>query len=455
MDRSKQLGEGHINSLLLKFSIPAIIGMIVNALYNVVDSIFIGRGVGDLGLTAVNTAFPIAIIIMAFGMLVGIGSAALISIRLGQGNKKSAEKILGNAFTLTVIISILISFFGLIFLKPALILFGSDESTLNFGMQYMRIILAGCILQNIGFGLNSIIRSEGNPKIAMLTMLIGAITNMILDPIFIFWFHLGVQGAAIATIISQGLNTIWVLYYFLGKNSVLKLKKKNMMLSKDIIRSILAIGMAPFAMQIASSIVNALFNIQLKRFSGVLAIGAMGIIMKITMFILMPIFGINQGSQPIIGYNYGAEKYDRVKHTLKSAIGIASIIAITGFVLIEAFPKYLIQIFVNSDSKLLPIGSVGIRIFLCMLPIIGFQIVSSNYFQAIGKAKTAIFLSLSRQVIILIPALLILPHFLGVTGVWICAPVSDFLASILTAVFIFKDIKRISNLNKKSSAVAE
>jgi putative MATE family efflux protein len=445
LDRSKQLGEENIGKLLMKFSIPAIVGMLVNALYNIVDRIFIGR-VDTLALSGVTITFPISIIIMAFGMLVGIGAAALISIRLGQQKKEAAEHILGNAFTLIIIISLIVTILGLVFLQPMLLIFGASKATLPYAKQYITIILIGTVFQSIGFGLNNIIRAEGNPRIAMFTMLIGGILNTILDPIFIFVFHMGTRGAAIATVISQIVNTIWVLYYFIGGKSVLKICYKNLKLDMKVVKSIFAIGMSPFSMQLAASLVTIISNKSLVKYGSDVSLGAMGAIMSIAMLVLMPIFGINQGCQPIIGYNYGAKRYDRVKHALKLAILAATAITTTGFIIIQLFPEQLINIFSN-DPALIAVGAQGIRIHLFMLPVIGFQIVSSNYFQAVGKAKISIFLGLSRQVIILIPLLFILPRFFDLNGVWASSPSSDAISSILTAVFLFVEIRHLNKLH--------
>jgi putative MATE family efflux protein len=451
LDRSKQLGEEKIGKLLMKFSIPAIVGMLVNALYNVVDRIFIGQ-VDTLALSGVTITFPISIIIMAFGMLVGIGAAALISIRLGQKKKEEAEHILGNAFALIIIISLIVTTLGLIFLEPMLLKFGASTDTMPYAKQYITIILIGTVFQSVGFGLNNIIRAEGNPRIAMFTMLIGGVLNTILDPIFIFVFHMGTRGAAVATVISQIVNTIWVLYYFLGGKSVLKILYKNLRLDAKVVKNIFAIGMSPFSMQIAASIVTIISNKSLVKYGGDVSLGAMGAIMSIAMLVLMPVFGINQGCQPIIGYNYGAKRYDRVKHALKLAIIAATTITTTGFIIIQLFPEQLISIFSN-DPALIEVGSRGIKIYLFMLPVIGFQIVSSNYFQAIGKAKISIFLGLSRQVILLIPLLLILPIFFELNGVWASAPSSDIISSILTAVFLFVEIRHLNKLHGEDKDV--
>ena len=447
VDRSKQLGEEKVSTLLFKFSLPAIVGMLVNALYNMVDRIFIGRGVGALAISGLAVGFPLSIINMAFGMLVGIGASTMISIKLGARKKDEAEKILGNGLILIILISIGLSILGLIFLDPILRLFGASSETLPYARDYMKYIIWGAVLQNIGFSMNNVIRAEGNPKIAMGTMLIGAIINTILDPIFIFVFHMGIKGAAIATIFAQAVSSVWVLYYFFSGRSTLKIKKENLKLEKDTIKMIMSIGISPFAMQLASSLVNTIFNKNLLTYGGDLAVGAMGIVNSISMLFFMPMFGINQGMQPIIGYNYGSKQYKRVIDTLKLAIKSAVVIATIGFIVVEVFPNALIKIF-NKDEQLVEIGVHGIRIFLSMLPIIGFQIVSSNYFQAVGKAKTAIFLSLLRQVILLIPMLLILPSIFGLNGVWIVGPVSDALAAILTFFFISKDMREIVKLEK-------
>jgi len=444
MERSKQLGEESVGKLLVKFSLPAIIGMLVNALYNIIDRIFIGRGVGSLALSGLAAGFPISNIIMAFGMLVGIGSSAMISIKLGQNNKKAAERILGNALTLDIILSVLVTTIGLLFLDDLLLMFGASTETLGYARDYMKFILAGVVLQNIGFGLNNIIRASGSPRIAMATMLIGAIINTVLDPIFIFVLNMGVQGAALATIISQGISSVWVLLYFSSNRSTLRFKKENFKLKIETIKHILAIGMSPFAMQIAASVVTTIYNKSLLTYGGDLAVGAMGIINSVIMLFFMPIFGINQGVQPIIGYNYGAKNYDRVKQALKLATIAAVVIATIGFIAIQAFPRQFISLFNKNDAELIAIGSRGIRIDMIFLPIIGFQVVSSNYFQAIGKAKISMVLSLSRQVLILIPILLIMPPIFKLDGVWASAPISDLFSATLTGILLYKDIKSLN-----------
>lgn len=455
MDHSKQLGEEKVSKLLLKFSIPAIVGMLVNALYNVVDRIFIGNGVGSLGIAGITIGFPIMLVIMAFGMLIGIGANSLISIRLGEKRKEEAERILGNAMTLLISIAVIISAIGLIFLEPLLRTFGASEAVLPYAKDYLSIILWGTVAQTIGFGMNNFIRAEGNPQIAMFTMLIGAILNTILDPIFIFVFGWGIKGAAIATVLSQVVSAVWVLYHFLGGKSTLKVYQRNLKLHMPIVVKIISLGTAPFLMQLAASLLNAIMNKSLTAYGGDIAVSGMGVVMSITMLILMPIFGINQGVQPIIGYNYGALKFDRVKKALKLAIIAATTVATIGFIATRVFPTQLVALFNREDESLLVFGTRAIRIFLIFLPIIGFQIVSANYFQAVGKPKHASFLSLSRQVLILIPALLILPRFYGLDGVLMAGPLADLTSSIITGIFLIIEMKHLDVRHLESQVQGE
>jgi len=449
MNQTSALGTERIGKLLFKFSIPAITGMIVNALYNIVDRIYIGhiKGVGSYALSGLAITFPISVIIMAFGMLVGIGASAVISIKLGEKNKETADDILGNALVLITIISLVLGLLGILFLNKLLILFGASESSIPYAKAYIQIILMGAVFQNIGFGINNIIRAEGNPKMAMLTMVFGAIINIILDPILIFGFNMGIEGAAIATIISQAFNTLWVLNYFTSKKSgsVLKIKKTNLKLHKYIIMDIFAIGMAPFSMQIASSLVVILYNQGLYAYGGDIAIAAMGILNSISMLIFMPMIGISQGIQPIIGFNYGAKLYPRVIRILKLAIFAGTVIAIIGFVIVQLFARPLISVFVGNNHDLIKLGARGLRIDLIFLPILGFQILGASYFQAINEAKTSMILSILRQVIVLIPLILILPIFFELDGLWLSQPFADLIATALTAFFLYRSINKFNS----------
>lgn len=453
MNERDQLRTQPIGSLLLKFSIPAIVGMLVNAMYNVVDRMYVGW-LGPLAMTGIGLNLPFMTLLMAFGMLVGIGAAANISIKLGQRKVDEAEHILGNAVSLLLILMTVIMVVGLMFKVPLLYLFGASDATIGYADDYITIILLGSIFQGVGFGVNNIIRAEGSPKIAMYTMLLGAITNIVLDPIFIFTLGMGIKGAAIATVISQIVTAVWVMRYFLSGKSKLKFRVKNLKVDWHMTMGIFAIGVSPFSMQVAASIVSIISNNALKTTGGDIAIGAMTVINAIAIFFMMPIFGINQGSQPIIGFNYGAKEYARVKEALKKAAIAATTISTVGFIVTQLFTVQLIKIF-NSDPQLIETASFGMRIFLCMLPLIGFQIVSANYFQAVGKAPKAMFLSLLRQVIVLIPMLLILPKFLGLTGVWLAGPIADFSASVVTAVFLFIEMRHLEDQHEIGLASEE
>lgn len=447
MDRSKQLGEERISKLIIKFSIPAIIGMLVNALYNVIDRIYIGHGVGSLGIGGITVSFPIMLILMAFSMLIGVGANSLVAIRLGQDRKEEAEGIFGNAFVLLVISSLALTIIGLIFMEPFFKLMGTSDQILPYALDYMRIILLGSVFQSIGMGMNNFIRSEGSPKTAMNTMLIGAITNIILDPIFIFVFKLGMKGAAIATIISQAVSAIWVLSYFIGGKSFLKIKLSSMKLRFDYVSKFLALGAAPFAMQVASSVLNFIMNKGLNTYGGDVAVSGMGIVNSVVTLLIMPIFGINQGMQPIIGYNYGARKFDRVKQAYRMGVLFATVIVVIGWVATRLFPEQLVYLFNKEDPDLISFGVKAIKRNLVFLPVIGFQIVSSNYFQAIGKPKHSALLGLSRQVLILIPALIILPKFFGLDGLISAGPLADITSTLLTGIFIILEMRKLDNLH--------
>ena len=448
MNRSQQLGEEKIGKLLLKFSIPAIIGMLVNGLYNIVDRIFVGRGVGSLALSGIAISFPITLAIMAFGMLIGIGATAVISIRLGQQKREEAERIVGNAFVLLVGISLLITFLGYLFMDPLLVGLGASAEVLPYAKQYISVLLAGAVFQSVGFGMNNFIRAEGNPKIAMYTMILGAVLNTILNPIFIFGMHLGVAGSALATVMSQFVTSVWVMYYFLGNRAMLKLRLRNFKLEWMLVKAILAIGLSPFSMQIVGSFVTVFLNKSLAIYGGDVSIAAMGIITSIAMLIFMPIFGIGQGSQPILGYNYGARNYDRVKQTLKlTVIGATGVMSL-GFLMVEFFPIALMSLF-STDPELIRIGANGMRIYLVMLPIIGFQVTVVGYFQATGKPRKSLFLSLARQLIFLVPMIWILPRFFGLKGVWLASPVADFASAAVTALWLYQDLKQLGQTHQE------
>ena len=447
LKHQEELATKPVYRLLIQYSIPAIVGMIVNALYNVVDRIFIGNipEVGSLAITGVGITLPITTIILACGMLVGVGSTANISIKLGQGERENAERLIGNNITLSTIIALALTVLGLVFKTPILNLFGASSSTLPYADRYITVILYGTIFNVMGYSLNSNIRADVNPKMAALTMVVGCIINIILDPIFIFGLGWGIQGAAIATVISQATTAIWVLLYFVMGKSRLTFKSKFLKLESNLVKSILAIGSAPFAMQLAASLVQVVSNNTLKAYGGDLAIGAFATISSISMMFLMPIFGINQGAQPIIGYNYGAREYHRANQTFLYSVLMASAFLTIGFIVIEFFPEMMISLF-NRDQELMAITVKGIRIYLFMFPFVSISIIGSTYFQSIGKARIAMILSLLRQLILLVPLLLVLPPFLGLDGVWLAQPISDTLAISITLYFLVKQFKKMKRL---------
>lgn len=453
MSNQKHLGDAPIGKLLLQYSIPAIIGMVVNALYNIVDRMFIGNipDIGSLAITGVGITMPIMTIVLAFGMLIGIGTTANISLNLGKGNRTTAEKLLGNAFTLSIIVGLAIAITGTIFANPILNLFGASENTLFYAKEYIGIILLGCTFNILSFALNSTVRADGNPKMSSITMVIGCGANIILDYLFIFVLNLGVKGAALATIISQAITFFIILYYYTAGNSNLKLKIENFKLKKHLVTMTFAIGIAPFATQIATSLVQVIANNALKTYGSDLAIGAMTVISSLNIIFMMPIFGINQGCQPIIGFNYGAKKYERAKEAFKYATIAACVICIIGFVSIQCFPTQIISLF-NSDPELTTLAIKGIRIYLLMMPVVGINIVATSYYQSIGKAKISMFVSLLRQVILLIPFTIILPKFIGLDGVWAAGACADSLSVIITLILLKKEFKQLNKMQLEKIA---
>lgn len=453
MSNQKHLGDAPIGKLLLQYSIPAIIGMVVNALYNIVDRMFIGNipDIGSLAITGVGITMPIMTIVLAFGMLIGIGTTANISLNLGKGNRTTAEKLLGNAFTLSIIVGLAIAITGTIFTNPILNLFGASENTLFYAKEYIGIILLGCTFNILSFALNSTVRADGNPKMSSITMVIGCGANIILDYLFIFVLNLGVKGAALATIISQAITFFIILYYYTAGNSNLKLKIENFKLKKHLVTMTFAIGIAPFATQIANSLVQVIANNALKTYGSDLAIGAMTVISSLNIIFMMPIFGINQGCQPIIGFNYGAKKYERAKEAFKYATIAACVICIIGFISIQCFPTQIISLF-NNDPELTTLAIKGIRIYLLMMPVVGINIVATSYYQSIGKAKISMFVSLLRQVILLIPFTIILPKFIGLDGVWAAGACADSLSVIITLILLKKEFKQLDKMQLEKTA---
>ena len=446
--RERKLAEAPILGLVFSYSLPAIIGMLVNALYNVVDRYWIGQMNNVDAMSGIGLTLPISTILLGFMQLVGVGATASISIRLGQRRREDAERILANGLTLCLIIGGGLSAAILLFLDPILVTFGASAATLPYARAYARIIVLGNIINTTGFAMNHTIRGGGNPRRSASTQLLGAALNMVLDPLMIFGFHWGVEGAAIATVLSQFISAVWVLSYYLFRSkSIVRLRFSLMRLRGDAVRQILSIGVSPFVMQIAASLVTVVANRTLRDYGGDIAIGAMTVINSVGILFMMPLFGLNQGLQPILGFNYGARQFDRVKSTWRCGVLIASGVVVTGFLVVQLFPAWIIRQFIQ-DPGLIAVGTTGIRTFLAMLPLLGFQIISTTYFQSIGKARIAILASLLRQVILLLPLYLVLPQFFGLNGVWFAGPTADLLSTGVVAILITREMMRLQKIRQ-------
>jgi putative MATE family efflux protein len=450
-----RIGTDPIGRLLLDFSIPAIIGMMVNAIYNIVDRIYLGQGVDPLAIAGVGIVMPLMMIIQAVSMLVGIGANSLFAIRLGEGRSDEVEKIMGHAISFLFLLPAVCITICIIFIEPILrdIMKVSDQ-IFPYAYSYLRIILYGSIFAAMSPGLTHFIRSDGHPKTSMLVQIVGAATNIILDPIFIFTFNLGVAGAAWATIISQFVSFIFVMGYFSSKWTRLRFRIKFMKLNAKLVISICAIGFAPFAMQFAMSLVGILQNAVILQFGGDEALTAMTIFFSVLTVFIMPLLGIGQGAQPIIGYNYGAKNYERVKKCFKYSFLACTCVLTAGFAITQIAPGFCFSLFSRDTGHLRELGMLTIRICTCMFPIVGMQIMGGQFFQAIGKPVQSTILSLSRQIIFFIPSLLLLPSlfnaigFPPIYGVYWTFPISDTFSTILSGTFILKQFSNWKKLGK-------
>ena len=425
-----ELGTERIRKLLVQYAVPAIIAMTASSLYNMVDSIFIGHGVGALAISGLALTFPLMNLAAAFGSLVGVGAATLVSMRLGQRDYETAQRILGNVVVLNLIIGISFGLLTLVFLDPILYFFGASDATIGYAREYMSVILWGNVVTHMYLGLNAVLRAAGHPRKAMYATILTVTINAILDPLFIFGFGWGIRGAAIATVLAQILALVWQFRIFSDRNELLHFRRGIYRLKGKIVRNVLAIGMSPFLMNLAACFIVILINKGLKEYGGDLNIGAYGIVNRLGFFFVMIVMGINQGMQPIAGYNYGARQFDRVDRVLKLTIIGATCVTTLGFLIGELAPRLAVSVFTD-DPELVRLSAEGMRIVFFCFPIIGFQMVTTNFFQSIGMASKAIFLSISRQVLVLIPCLLILPRFYGQLGVGISMPISDLIASLI------------------------
>lgn len=439
------LGTKTIGQLLVQYSLPAIIASLATSLYNIVDSIFIGRGVGAMAISGLAITFPLMNLVIGFCTLIAVGGATISSIFLGQKNLKRATDVVNNVLVLCLIHSVVFGSTTLIFLDPILIFFGATSETIDYAREFMRIILYGTPISYIFIGLNNLMRATGYPKKAMISALLSVLVNVIFAPIFIFVFDWGIAGAAFATICGQFSAFIWVLIHFLSKKSYVHFEWRDRFFSPDLIRRIYAIGLSPFLMNCCACLVVVFINKALLAYAydlGNVAVGAYGIVNRTTMFFVMIVFGVTQGMQPILGYNYGASNWPRVKETLVKGVLIGTGISTVGWILTESFPDVISSMF-TTDRTMIDIAREGFRIYFIVYPVVGAQIVIQNYFQSIGKPKLSIFLSLTRQLIFLLPLLWILPPHFGVDGVWASMAGSDFLAFVLALITVLITSPRI------------
>lgn len=454
-NKNVNLGEGSISRLLISLAVPAIIAQIVNLLYNIVDRIFIGRiANGEVAMAGIGVAMPIIIIISAFSVLIGSGGAPLTAIKMGEKNNHEAEKIMSNSFAMLIIIGTILTVFFLIFKEPLLWAFGASEQTIKYALDYLSIYVIGTLFVQIALGMNTFINTQGFARIGMFTVLIGAIINIILDPIFIFTFHMGVKGAALASITAQCISALFVLNFLFGKKSILKIRKKYLKLDKKIVGSILALGVSPFIIQATESLVLISLNNQLSRFGGDLAIGAMTIMSSMMQIILMPLMGLTQGAQPIISYNFGAKNLDRVKKTFKLLLITCLSYSTLMVSLLMLFPSFFVSIF-NNKPELMEITIWAMKIYFAGMFIFGIQIACQQTFLALGNAKTSLILALLRKIVLLIPLIFILPNFVSnqLFGVLLAEPVADIIACCTTLIMFIKFYK--NTLSNTSNTIEE
>lgn len=436
-----------VGKLLMQYSLPAIIAMTASSLYNMVDSIFIGQGVGPMAISGLALTFPFMNLGAAFGAGVGVGASTCISVKLGQKDYATAQRVLGNTVTLNIIIGLAFSIVSLLFLDPILYFFGASEQTLPYARDYMVIVLLGNVFSHMYFGMNAVLRASGKPRQAMYATIFTVVLNTILDPIFIYPMQLGIKGAAYATILSPMLALVWQMRIFSNKNELLHLRKGIYRLKKNIVENILAIGLSPFSMNVCACIVVIFINKGLLEYSGDLAVGAYGIANKVCFIFVMVNMGLTQGMQPIAGYNYGAMKLDRLMKVLNLAVVAGTCITTVGFLVAEFIPEECARLF-TTDEQLIALSVNGLRIMMAAFVFVGSQMVIANFFQSIGKAKVSMFLSLSRQMIFLLPMLLLLPHFMGVDGIWWAMPISDLIAECVAVALMAAYMKKFKEQHK-------
>ena len=440
-----ELGTEKIGKLLKQYALPAIIAQTASSLYNMVDSIFIGQGVGPLAISGLAVTFPLMNLSTAFGTLVGAGAATMLSVLLGQKNYKAANKVLGNVVSLNIIIGLVFMAISLIFIDPILYFFGASENTLPYAKEYISIILIGNVVTHLYFGLNAAMRSSGNPKKAMGLTIFTVVFNTILDPIFIFVLDMGIAGAAWATVIAQTIAMLVVLHHFNDKTRPFHFEKGILRLDMRVAKDSLSIGMGPFLMNAAACLVTLFINQQLRKYSGDLGIGAYGICNRFIFMFIMICMGLNQGMQPIAGYNYGARQYSRVKEVFWKTAKLAMVMTTLCFIFGMFFPETAVGIFTH-DKELVELSAKALRLNVLVFPIVGFQMIATNFFQSLGMVRKSVILSLSRQILFLLPLLYVLPLWFGANGVWMSFPISDALATLLTVFMLGRLFKKFSQL---------
>lgn len=442
-----ELGTKPVGRLLMQYAMPAIIAMTASSLYNMVDSIFIGQGVGPMAISGLALTFPFMNLSAAFGAAVGVGASTCISVKLGQRDYSTAQNILGNTITLNLIIGVLFSIVSLLFLDTILYFFGASDQTIPYARDYMVIILLGNVFSHMYFGMNAVLRAAGKPRHAMYATMFTVIMNTMLDPLFIYTLGLGISGAAYATILSQMIALTWQIWLFADRSQLLHLCKGTYRLRKAIVRNIIGIGMSPFLMNVCACIVVIFINKGLLQYGGDLTVGAYGIANRTAFVFVMVVMGINQGMQPIAGYNYGARNTARLMKTLKLSMLAATVVTTSGFLVAEFIPELCARMF-TPDEQLIGLAAHGLRIIMATFPIVGYQMVVTNFFVSIGMAKTSIFLSMSRQMLFLFPLLLLLPLEFGVNGVWMSMPISDTLSALVTLWFMVRYMNKMKNENQ-------
>ena len=444
MDNKKatlELGTKPVGKLLAQYALPAIIAMTAASLYNIIDRVFIGQVVGPMAISGLAITFPFMNLAAAFGAAVGVGASTTISVKLGQKDYESAENILGNTITLNLIVGLAFGGICLLFLDPILRFFGASDATLPYARDFMRVILAGNVFSHMYFGMNAVLRAASKPRMAMFATIFTVGMNILLDVVFILWWHWGIKGAAFATIIAQVLALCWQMKLFTNKSELLHLKRGIYKLKSNLVRNIISIGISPFLMNACACVIVIFINNQLVRFGGDMAVGAYGIANSIAMIFVMFVIGLNQGMQPIAGYNYGAQQYDRMMRVVKLSIITAVCIMLTGWSLAMFAPYHCARMF-TTDPELIKGSIKAIHIIMMMFPLIGSQMVITNFFQCIGKVKISIFLSLSRQLLFLLPLLAMLPNFYGINGVWASMPTSDFIAVVVAVTIMLVFLRR-------------